>query len=149
MGIALIDIWLNSIQNIYHDAFFFRIANLMGRLYILPEKTYGWRRHSNNVSNKGKYHPYTYLVSSKYSQADILKRNIRFINDKDIAVSRFKKVILCKKARLYEKRAYFYSKPIFLNWCKMIPYFLYFENLGGLFWDFQFLFRKARERGSR
>ena len=129
-----------EVEGEYHDAFFFRLANLLDGLYIFPEATIGWRRHAHNTSSS--IIP-DYII--KQHELDVLKRDLIFFDKECIQNQRRRRQII-KCINLFSLRAAYYMKPRLLIWIKMIPYFRYFENPLGIFWDFHWLFVTSCDR---
>lgn len=127
----------------YHDAFFYRIAAVFNGLFFFPEKTMYWRRHSNNTSSRPI--PFHQEIIHKREEYEVAHRNLKFYKENCFTGNKQEKLL--KRMEIATKlRFEYYSNPILLNWIKMIPYFRYFENIFGIFWDFQWLFAKARRR---
>ena len=127
-----------SLDQEAHDAFFYFISAVKDSLYVYPEKLILWRRHASNASNR----------PVPFENCKIALRNLTFFKNECPTNSRSQRQ-LEKMLRLNELRADYFEKHTFFRWVKMIPYFRYFENLFGIFWDCQWLFAKARRRNDQ
>ncbi len=126
-----------------HDAFFYRIALLSRGLFLYPGNMIKWRRHSKNASNRPV--PYSKEIQYRQEDVEVALRNLTFYknqigSDADII----------NKLELFHKycqlRAEFFEYHNIRHWIRMIPYFRYCENIWVILGDFQWIFRRNRDK---
>ena len=122
-----------------HDAFLYRLALLSDGLFLFPEKTIKWRRHSSNASNRTI--SFSKLIENRFVDIQIRRRNYLFYKDEigqnEIIEERLKECVGFSVVR-----ANYYKALSLINWLKMIFVLTNRNDLISMLTDIRWLIRK-------
>ena len=122
-----------------HDAFLYRLALLSDGLFLFPEKTIKWRRHSSNASNRTI--SFSKLIENRFVDIQIRRRNYLFYKDEigqnEIIEERLKECVGFSVVR-----ANYYKALSLINWLKMIFVLTNRNDFISMLTDIRWLIRK-------